>query len=191
LKQKKHSFIVKNNDADQQPGYVKSVNTRVYRSNFAVHPLTISYMKDPGQDDGGCSVYPGDYVPLLKAEEMESQLSMFNQSEQAFLPANITEFTDNYRVELAIPGAKREDFFIQSDGNILSVLVLHQPLGCTTPETFQLQEFNYNCCKRFVLLPKDADSEFLSTEYKDGILRLHVPKVKGPVKKLQTTIVVY
>jgi HSP20 family protein len=147
-------------------------------------------MKNPAQYRS-CSVYPGDYVPLLKIDEMEQEFNLFNQNECTLLPANITELASIYKIELAIPGAKREDFFIETDGNVLSVSVFHQPLAQTNPESFQLHEFDYNCCKRHVILPDDADTEFLSSEYKAGILCLYVPKVKNPVKNSHTTIVVY
>jgi HSP20 family protein len=148
-------------------------------------------MKNYNLYDSGCSVYPGDYVPLLKAEEMQDELKFFNEGEMTFPSANITELADTYKVELAVPGAKREDFLIQADENILSVSVVHKQLVQRNEEIFQLHEFDYNCCKRYIVLPDDAGAEFVSAEYKAGILCLYVPKVKEPVKNLHTTIVVY
>ncbi len=148
-------------------------------------------MKNYNLYNGGCSVYPGDYVPLFKAAEMQEELKGFNKNEMVFPPANITELADAYKVEVAIPGAKRENFLIQADENILSVAVVHKQLGQADTENFQLHEFNYNCFDRHIVLPHNANTEFISAEYKTGILRLYIPKVKQPAKNLHTTIVVY
>jgi HSP20 family protein len=148
-------------------------------------------MKNYNLYNGGCSVYPGDYVPLFKAEEMQEELKGFNKNEMVFPPANITELADAYKVEVAIPGAKREDFLIEADENILSVAVVHKQLAQAAVESFQLHEFNYNCFDRHIVLPHNANTEFISAEYKTGILRLYIPKVKQPAKNLHTTIVVY
>jgi HSP20 family protein len=148
-------------------------------------------MKNYNLYNRGCSVYPGDYVPLFKAEEMQEELKGFNKNEMVFPPANISELADAYKVEVAIPGAKREDFLIQADENVLSVAVVHKQLALAGTENFQLHEFNYNCFDRHIVLPHNANTEFISAEYKTGILRLYIPKVKQPAKNLHTTIVVY
>ncbi len=138
-----------------------------------------------------CSVYPGDYVPLLKTAAMQEELKIFKKNELVFPPTNITELTDAYKVEVAIPGVKREDFLVQADGNILYVTVVHKELGNAAMESFQLHEFNYNCFNRHIVLPYNADTEFISAEYNAGILRLYIPKVNMPVSSLNTRIVVY
>ena len=141
--------------------------------------------------DSGCLIYPGSYVPLLKEEEVQSALKRPHEGETVLPPVNVTELADSFKVEVAIPGVKREDFLIHSDGNVLSVCVLHKECGLHEGERFQLHEFNYECFDRHIILPDNADSEFISAEYKSGILRLYVPKAKHPAKNLHTRIVVY
>ena len=141
--------------------------------------------------DTNCSIYPGSYVPLLKAEEVEKELKRLHKYENNLLPVNVTELADSFKVEVAIPGLKREDFFIRADENDLSVCVVHKKCGLTDRERFQLHEFNYECLDRHITLPQNADAEFISAEYKGGILCLYVPKAKQPVKNQHTMIVVY
>ena len=141
--------------------------------------------------DTGCLIYPGAYVPLLKEEEVQEELKRPHKGETILPPVNVTEMADSFKVEVAIPGVKREDFLIHSDGNVLSVCVLHKECGLHEGERFQLHEFNYECFDRHIILPDNADSEFVSAEYKAGILRLYVPKAKQPAKNQHTRIVVY
>ena len=141
--------------------------------------------------DTGCLIYPGAYVPLLKEEEVQEELKHPHEGETIVPPVNVIELADSFKVEVAISGVKKEDFLIHSDGNVLSVCVLHKECGLHEGERFQLHEFNYECFDRHIILPDNADSEFASAEYKAGILRLYILKAKQPAKNLHTRIVVY
>ena len=139
----------------------------------------------------GCSIYPGDYMPSLRAEEIEEELKLSHEGEALFPPVNITELADSYKVEVAIPGVRREDFLLHAKENVLFVRVLHKEYVVEGSERFQLHEFNYQCFDRPIVLPDNADAEFISAEYKAGILRLHLPKSEQPAKNPHTRIVVY
>ena len=141
--------------------------------------------------DAGSAIYPGAYVPLLKEEEVQSALKRAHKGETILPPVNVTELADSFKVEVAIPGVKSEDFLIYSAGNVLSVCVLHKECGLHEGERFQLHEFNYECFERHIILPDNADSELASAEYKAGILCLYIPKANQSAKNLHTIIVVY
>lgn len=136
-------------------------------------------------------IYPGEYVPLLKEEQIKEELKRLDKAD-TFLPAvNVAELDNAFKVEVAIPGVKREEFLIQADENILSVCVMHKECDVSEPENFHLHEFNYDCFKRQITLPKNVDAEFAGAEYREGILRLLVPKTRRPAKNIHKTIVVY
>ena len=138
-----------------------------------------------------CLIYPGVYVPLLKEEEIKEELKRSHEGETVLPPVNVTELPDLFNVEVAIPGVERENFLIYADENILTVCVVHKDRGLDKGESFQLHEFNYECFNRHIILPDNIDSDFISAEYKAGILRLYVPKAKHPAKNRHTRIVVY
>lgn len=148
-------------------------------------------MKNDVLYDTDSLVYPGVYVPLLKEEEVQSALKRSQEGETVLPPVNVTELPDLFKVEVAIPGVKQENFLIYADENILSVFVVHKECGLKEGESFQLHEFNYQCFNRDIILPDNADAEFASAEYEAGILRLYVPKAKQPGKNQHTRIVVY
>jgi HSP20 family protein len=138
-----------------------------------------------------CSVYPGEYIPLIKAEELAEELKKQREGTAVQPLINIREKADCFHIDLAIPGLKREDFFITVNDNILSIAVLHKECGKIRQNSFQLHEFNYECFNRHIILPENADAEFVSAEYKEGVLRLYVPKADRPAKNPHARIVVY
>ena len=104
---------------------------------------------------------------------------------------NITEMADTYQVEITLPGAKREDFFVHAYGNILSISLIHKEPEHRKKEKPQLHGFKYDFFDRQVILPDNADTEFISAEYLSDTLRLYIPKSIKPAKSRYRRIAVY
>jgi HSP20 family protein len=137
-----------------------------------------------------CSVYPGKYVPLLN-EKLTAGLKHMPESDTIFLYTNTIELTNAFKFEIAIPGVERDGFRIHTDNNILSICVLHKKTGKPGLQHVPAPEYNYECFDRDIVLPDNVDPDFISAEYKAGILCIHVPKTKQPVKNLYNEIVIY
>jgi HSP20 family protein len=138
-----------------------------------------------------CLVYPGEYVPSLEAEELIEKLKTHNDEMVALPPVNITELVDSFKIEVAVPGVRREDFFIDVNEHVLTIVVLHYECDNRNKGASQLHEFDCGCFKRFIMLPAYADPEFTSAEYRQGILTLHIPKSQDRPKSRTNQIVVY
>jgi HSP20 family protein len=148
-------------------------------------------MKIDYSDSSFCSVYPGEYIPMVKAEELAEALKKQQEGTKVQPLVNIREQQDCFHIDLAIPGLKREDFFINVNDNILSIAVLHKNCGNVPENSFRLHEFNYECFNRHIILPENVDAEFVIAEYKEGVLRLYLPKAGQPVTNPHKPIVVY
>ncbi|MFC0775038.1 Hsp20/alpha crystallin family protein [Terrimonas alba] len=135
--------------------------------------------------------YPGRYVPLLKEEHIDEELRHFHEGDMFLPPANIEELADTFRIEIAMPGLKREDFLIHIDSNVLFIRVLRKEARLKKRSDFKLHEFNYACFERRITLPPNADAEFMSAEYKNGMLQVMIPKATQPVTNPHSRIVVY
>jgi HSP20 family protein len=131
--------------------------------------------------------YPGEYIPLPQAEDL---LKKVNKALGSKPLVNIEEYPDSYKVEVNIPGAKREDIFINTNDRILSIIVLR--MTCENVH-YQIQrhEFDNRSIERHVFLPADADTEFVSAEYKEGIVCMHIPRSEGHPSLSSGRIVVY
>ena len=146
-------------------------------------------MYNKASNNRGDLIYPGECIPLFKENNLSSYLA---GNKQSIFPVNIEELGSCYKIELSVPGAKRENFLINSYGNVVSVSVIHDDCELVNQESFQLHEFNYaGCFNRKIELPDNADFLFVSAEYKSGILRLYVPKSNHPLKWINTKIAIY
>jgi HSP20 family protein len=89
---------------------------------------------------------------------------------------NIAETENEFEIELAAPGLKKEDFKISLDKNVLSVSV--EKKSETTDETkkYSKREYSYQSFVRSFTLPETVDYSKIDAEYTDGILKLNVAK---------------
>jgi HSP20 family protein len=137
------------------------------------------------------SVYPGEYIPMPEEEALLEDLRIHCKDEVAKPLVNMNELKDCFTIEMMVPGVKRDDIVIHVHDNILSIAVLHKDCGDVKKKKLQIHEFDSECLKRSILLPGNADTVFINSEYEAGILRIYIPKTKHPVKNPHSRIIVY
>ncbi|HVM86986.1 MAG TPA: Hsp20/alpha crystallin family protein [Puia sp.] len=138
----------------------------------------------------GYSVYPGLNAPLIKEEEITSEPELLNGACIICPDANILELQRTYKIEMAIPGMDREDIVIHADKNTLCIRAAHQRYYGKEKDVKE-EDPNNICFNCELQLPKDADPEFASAEYKYDVLCMHIYKTGGPSRNKCTKIVVY
>lgn len=90
--------------------------------------------------------------------------------------ANIGETSDEYHVELAAPGLKKEDFKVNVDDKVLSISVELQHENTEHNKKFNKREFSYSSFVRSFTLPDTADDSRIEATYNDGVLKINVAK---------------
>lgn len=116
--------------------------------------------------------FGNDFANLWSGEMLET------------MPAiNIKEEKDNYKLELAAPGLKKEDFNISVEGNVLTISSEKESETNDGEENYSRREYNYSGFSRSLTLPENSDSGQVSAKYTDGILHLTVPKKKVSEQK--------
>jgi HSP20 family protein len=92
------------------------------------------------------------------------------------LPAvNIYETNDAFRIEVAAPGMKRENFNVQLDNHVLRISA--EIKRDDQKDQFNRREFYYGSFERSFSLPENkVESEGIEAKYVDGILYISVPK---------------
>ncbi|HTQ63843.1 MAG TPA: Hsp20/alpha crystallin family protein [Puia sp.] len=138
-----------------------------------------------------CTIYPGEYVPLLSEEQMIAELKQAGKKYISHPVVNISELPEEFRIELLIPGMTREQILVHACKHALSVFAARKNYDSPEQEKQKSNEFKYEGFNRKIHLPKNADPGFASAEYRSGVLCLHVPKTKKTAKNVDTTIVVY
>ena len=98
----------------------------------------------------------------------------------ATLPAvNILETNDDFSIEVAAPGMKRDEFRVELDNNVLTISSNREEKQDQQDETrnYSRREFNYQFFHRSFTLPENkVEGEKISARYEDGILHITVPK---------------
>jgi len=89
---------------------------------------------------------------------------------------NIIETENEFHIELAAPGLKKEDFKINLDKNTLSVSTEKKDEKVEEGKKISKHEYNYNGFVRSFTLPETVDHSKIDAEYVDGILKLTVAK---------------
>ncbi len=108
----------------------------------------------------------------------------FSSTSTTVPSVNIKETENDYEVEMAAPGMKKEDFQITLDGNLLMISSEKRFDNEEQNEQYTRKEFSYQSFQRSFQLPKDVvDEESIQAKYEDGVLRLIVPKKEEAKKK--------
>ena len=94
------------------------------------------------------------------------------------LPAvNIIENKEAYEVQMAAPGFKKGDFNIELDNDLLTISSEKEVDNeIKEDEVFTRKEFSYQSFTRSFRLPELIENEKIKAAYKDGILKIVIPK---------------
>ncbi|HEY0678832.1 MAG TPA: Hsp20/alpha crystallin family protein [Chitinophagaceae bacterium] len=103
------------------------------------------------------------------------------------LPAvNITDTIDEYKVSLAVPGLKKDDFMIDVDGNILTISSEKEETKEDKDAKYTRKEYSFTSFSRSFTLPEEVNREKIEAAYEDGVLKIRLPK-REEVKKAAAT----
>lgn len=91
---------------------------------------------------------------------------------------NIIEKEESYVIEVAAPGMKKEDFKLEVENKLLSV-IFEKKQEEKQPEFEYLQrEFDMDEFTRSFTIPETADVEKIAARYDNGILYITIPKIE-------------
>jgi HSP20 family protein len=89
---------------------------------------------------------------------------------------NISESENNYHVELAAPGLKKEDFKLNLERNQLTISVETSSNQQDNQKNYNKREYSYSSFVRSFTLPESADDSKIDASYTDGILHIDIAK---------------
>ena len=121
--------------------------------------------------------------PSLLDRFFEGDVMDWNNSNYAgsnsTLPAvNIKEDANEYQLELAAPGKKKDDFHLNYENGRLTISSERKnEVEQKDGETITRREFSYQSFQRSFTVPENiVDSEKIKASYNDGILNIRLPK---------------
>jgi len=105
------------------------------------------------------------------------------------MPAvNISETNDQYHIEMAVPGLKKEDFKVNLEGDVLTISAEVKKEEKKEDKQYKKQEFSYTSFLRSFTLPDSVDHGSIDATYKDGVLVIEVAKkeeAKNAVRQIE------
>jgi HSP20 family protein len=131
------------------------------------------------------------WSPWKEFEEMEKRLSTLfgrplrmpnGEKNEAITVAewsplvDITEDDKEYIVKAEIPEMKKEDIKINVYDDVLSISGERKYEKEEKDKKYHRVERAYGSFMRSFTLPEDADGSKVNAEYKDGVLKVHLPK---------------
>lgn len=133
--------------------------------------------------------YPGEYCPLPE-EEWVIRDAKARGMELYEPPVNIAALPDHYRIEMPVPGAQIASFSIRVSEHFLSVsaVLKNNPVAGGNNE---VENDTCGLMRKTIVLPDDADSDFATAGYANGVLFIYLYRGECDTLKRSGEIVVY
>lgn len=129
--------------------------------------------------------------PFKELEDMQSRLStLFGRApvrkdgdkEESMTIAewaplvDITEDEKEYLIKAELPEVKKEDIKLTVHDNVVTITGERKSEKEETGKKFHRIERAYGSFMRSFTLPDDAEAGKIAADYKDGLLKVHLPK---------------
>ncbi len=102
---------------------------------------------------------------------------------------DITEDDKEYLIKAELPEVKREDVKLTVQDNVLSISGERKYEKEEKGKKYHRVERAYGSFLRTFTVPEDADGAKVTAEYKDGMLKVHLPKTeKSKPKSVEVKI---
>ena len=111
-------------------------------------------------------------------EDFDRALNQFfGQGQQGFIPAlDVYQDKDNVVVETPLPGIDPNNVNISIENDVLTIEGSSEKKSEVEEKDYYRKEIRKGSFHRAVALPASVDGEKASAEYKNGMLRIVVPK---------------
>jgi HSP20 family protein len=128
--------------------------------------------------NGNYSSFPSLIDSLFSRDWMDWSTSNFSGTNTTLPAVNIRETDNDYEVEVAAPGMKKDDFKVNIDKNQLTISSERsEEKNDQKEDYYSRKEFSYQSFQRSFTLPDNlVDDEKISAKYSDGILYVRLPK---------------
>ena len=97
----------------------------------------------------------------------------------AFMAADVFDDDDKVIVRIEAPGMRRDDFNVELNGDVLSVWGEKRFGRASNQGNYRLVQCAYGSFRRDVALPTPVKADKTHASYRDGVLRIELPKVEG------------
>jgi len=83
---------------------------------------------------------------------------------------------DGFKIEIDLPGVKKEDIELQIEDNILTIKAVRKMKNEVKKEDYYLCESNFGMISRSFVLPEGIDTSKVDAKYEEGRLYVNLEK---------------
>jgi HSP20 family protein len=136
---------------------------------------------------------PSIFDRFFNGDLMDWSSNNFSNTNSTLPAVNVKENNNEFLIDVAAPGMKKEDFNINYDNGVLTISSEHEnKVEEKDGERVTRREFSYQSFQRsFTVAENTIDAEKIKAGYKEGILHITLPKrdeVKPkPAKEIKIT----
>ncbi|MDB3963928.1 Hsp20/alpha crystallin family protein [Flavobacteriaceae bacterium] len=122
------------------------------------------------------------FFPSLMNEFFNDDFRMNVINNNHSVPSvNSIENDNSFEIDLAVPGMKKDDFTIQLNDKVL--VISSENTNSVENNSMSLNEFNYSSFQRSFTVPETVELDKIKANYKNGILKVKLPKKKDSITK--------
>jgi len=97
-------------------------------------------------------------------------------------PTNVLETDEGYRIQLALPGFKKNQIHLRVDDDVLMISAKVNPKQKEESKRYHKHEIFSASFEKSILLPEDVNDDDIKATFKDGLLDIELPKSDHPIK---------
>jgi HSP20 family protein len=132
------------------------------------------------------------FIPDWMEDFFSGEVNPFTKSRLSTVPmVNVFESDTDYRIEMAVPGMKKEDIKIKLDKDVLEISADKKDEVENSKETCTKREYTYNKFVRSFSLPEAADKNKIEAKSADGILIITILKKEEEMVKAPKDIQIF
>jgi HSP20 family protein len=113
----------------------------------------------------------GERLPLARNGRIEEL-----QLTDWLPPVDITEDSKEYTIKAELPGLNKENVKVMVEGGVLEITGERKEEKEEKDKKRHRIERSYGSFRRSFILPEGCSGEKVSAEFKDGVLKVHLPK---------------
>ena len=113
-----------------------------------------------------------DYAPVRRASDAPFKLGV-----------DVIQNPDNYTIEASLPGFNAEDIDVTVDDGVLRIVAANSSDESSDNSRYLVRERRYGKYFRALRVPDGVDVDSATTGYKDGVLKIELPKIDAPQPK--------
>jgi len=121
--------------------------------------------------------FPSLFDNFFNRDWMDWNNSNYSNTNTTLPAVNVRENDQEFTIEVAAPGMKKDDFNINLDNNQLTISSEIKSKSESKEGNYSRKEFSYQSFSRSFRLPVSlVDGDKISAKYDEGILCIRLPK---------------